>query len=156
MRKIACAFAAALALPFVSSASAQGPAPVDLETVQPIGGSWSYRAITGGSEAVFTDLAGATRLLLRCTRAQRTVSIVRSEVPAAAASLSLWTSSISRSVPSRYLSTRELVADLTAADPLLDSIALSRGRFATGAAGVPMVAVPAAPEAIRVIEDCRV
>ena len=155
MRKMSFAFAAAFALPFVSSVSAQAPAPIDLEAVQPINGSWTYAATAGGSEATFKDAAGANRLVLRCNRSARTVSIVRSEVPAAAAALSIWTSSIARSVPSRFLATRELVADLAATDALLDAIAFSRGRVATAAAGAPMVAVPAAPEATRVIEDCR-
>jgi len=156
MRPLLFAFAATFALPSVSTASAQAPAPIDLDTVQPLGGSWSYRAISGGSEAFFADAAGAKRLVLRCTRAQRIVSIVRSEVPAAASTLSVWTTSTARSVPSRYLATRELAADLAAADPLLDAIAFSRGRFATGAAGAPMVAVPAGPEPTRVIEECRI
>jgi hypothetical protein len=48
-----------------------------------------------------------------------------------------------------------LTADLPATDRLLDEIAFRRGRFATAAAGAPMVAVPAWPETTRVIEDCR-
>ena len=155
MRKGLFAFAAAFALPFVSSASAQAPAHVDLDSVKPIGGSWTYRAITGGSDATFVDVAGAKRLVLRCNRTARTVSIVRSEAPAAAATLSIWTSFIARSVPSRFVASRELVADLMATDALLDAIAFSRGRVATAAAGAPMVAVRAGPEATRVIEDCR-
>jgi hypothetical protein len=149
------AFAAASVLPLVSVASAQAPAPIDLEAVQPLNGTWTYAAISGGSEAAFADAAGKKRLVLRCNRSARTVSIVRSQVPAAAATLSIWTSSIARSVPSRFLPSQELIADLTATDALLDAIAFTRGRIGTAAAGAPMVAVPAAPEATRVIEDCR-
>ena len=120
MRKTMFAFVAALALPCVPMASAQAPAPIDLETVQPIGGAWGYRAIAGGSEADYVDAAAAVRLQLRCNRATRTVSVIRTGVPAAAPTLAIWTTSLSRSVPARFLATKELVADLAAKEPLLD------------------------------------
>jgi hypothetical protein len=149
------ALAAASVLPFLSVASAQVPAAVDLDTVAPVNGSWTYRAIEGGSEADFIDAAAAVRLKIRCERAARKVSIVRTDVPAATATLTIWTSTASRSVPARFLPTKDLVADLSATDSLLDSVAFSRGRLATAAQGAPMVAVPAWPEIDRVIEDCR-
>ncbi len=155
MTKSIFALAAASALPFVSVASAQAPAQIDLEKVQPISGTWSYRAIAGGSEADMIDATATVRLEIRCNRATRTVSVIRTGVPAAAPSLSIWTTSLSRTVPARFLATKELIADLQATDPLLDAIAFSRGRFATAASGAPMVAVPAWPETTRVIEDCR-
>ena len=155
MRTLLFAFTAACALSLVSPASAQAPAQFDIETAQPLRGSWSYRAIAGGSEAAFADLAATRRLVVRCNRAARTVSVGRPGVAKAAPALAIWTSTVSRSVPSRFLPTGELVADIASADTLLDAIAFSRGRFATGAAGVPMVAVPVWPEVSRVIEDCR-
>jgi len=155
MTKSKFAFAAALALPFAAPALSQSPAQVDVDAVQPISGIWSYQAVQGGSHAAFADSAGTQRLIIRCNRSARTVSLVRTGVPAAAPTLSIWTSTLSRAVPSRYDTTRSLTADLAAGDPLLDAIAFSRGRFATGAAGAPMVAVPTAAEVSRVIEDCR-
>ena len=149
------AFAAAFALPFLTPAFAQAPAAIDLEAAQPIFGSWTYRATTNGSEAAFIDGAAARRMVVRCNRAARTVSIVRSGVAAPAPTLTIWTSSTSRAVPARFLATGELTADVAAGDSLLDAIAFSRGRFATAAAGAPMLAVPARPEPARVIEDCR-
>jgi hypothetical protein len=155
MKKLMFALAAASALPLLSVASAQVPAPIDLDAVTPMTGAWSYRAISGGSESDFIDAAATVRLKMRCNRVARTVSIIRTDVPAAAPTLTIWTSTLSRSVPARFLAARELVADLPAIDPLLDAIAFSRGRLATAAAGAPMVAVPAWPEIDRVIEDCR-
>jgi len=155
MTKLPFAFAAVLALPLQSPAPAQAPAQIDVETLQPISGVWSYRAIAGGSEADFIDSAATVRLILRCDQAARTVSIVRTGVPAAAPVLSVWTSSLARSVPSSFLATKELTATLAATDPLLDSIAFSRGRFATAASGAPIATVPATAEPARVIEDCR-
>lgn len=155
MKKLMFAFAVASALPFLSVASAQVPAPIDLEAVQPIGGAWGYRTIPGGSQADYVDAAGTVRLQLRCNRSARTVSIARTGVGAAAPTLAVWTTSLSRSVPARFLTTNELVADVAASDPLLDAIAFSRGRIATAASGAAMVAVASGPELTRVIEDCR-
>jgi hypothetical protein len=149
------ALCAALALPFVTPAFAQAPADIDLETIRPLAGAWSYRAIPGGTQAAFTDAGGTPRLFIRCNFAARTVSVARTGVSRAAPMLAIWTTSSARSVPSRFLPTAELIADLAAADPLLDAIAFSRGRFATGAAGSPLVAVPTSAEATRVVEDCR-
>jgi hypothetical protein len=155
MTKSMFVLAAALALPLQSPTFAQQPAQIDVEALQAIPGTWTYRAIAGGSEADFIDTAAAVRMVVRCDRSARTVSIVRTGVPAAAPTLSIWTSSKDESVPSRYLSTKDLVADLAASDPLLDAIAFSRGRFATAAEGAPLIAVPAWSEPARVIEDCR-
>jgi len=156
MRKISPAFAAALILPLAAPAPSQAPAAFDIATVRPISGTWSYHPGPAGSHAAFTDASTARRLIVRCNRAARTVSLARTGVEAAAPTLAVWTSSSARSIPSRYLATKELIADLAASDPLLDAIAFSRGRFATGAAGAPMVAVTASPEVARVIEDCRI
>ncbi len=150
------AFAAAIALPLVSApTAAQAPAAIDVESLDPISGSWIYRPIVGGSEADFLDSSATVRFKMRCNRSVRSVSIIRTAVPAAAPTLSIWTSTISRTVPARFLSTRELVADLAATDPLLDAIAFSRGRFGTAAAGAPMLVLPVWAALTRVIEDCR-
>ncbi len=151
---ITAAALAALAAPAESFAQAAPTAAVDIESLTPLAGRWSYRSYAGGSEAAFGDLAGR-RLAIRCNRAVRTVSIIRSSVPAATASLSVWTTSLSRSVPARYDTSRVLTADVAITDPLLDAIALSRGRFATSALGAPMAAYPSWAEPGRVIEDCR-
>ncbi|HET7316744.1 MAG TPA: hypothetical protein VFI88_04895 [Sphingomicrobium sp.] len=155
MRKSSIAFAAAVALPLHGPSFAQAPAQIDIEAVDPISGNWSYRAIPGGSEADYIDARATVRLMVRCNRAARTVSIVRTGVPAAAPTLSIWTTSMARSVPSSFLATKQLVATVAATDSLLDAIAFSRGRFATGASGAPLVAVRSGPETTRVIEDCR-
>ena len=155
MTKSLFAYAAALALPLTTPALSQAPARIDLDRYQPIAGSWSYRALPGGSESAFSDSSAVRRLVIRCNRVNRTVAIARTGVPAAAPALTIWTSSSARSVPARFEASLVLTADLTARDPLLDAIAFSRGRFATAAAGAPMVTLPTSPEAARVIEDCR-
>jgi hypothetical protein len=40
-------------------------------------------------------------------------------------------------------------------DPLLDAMAMSRGRVAVGVAGQPATVAPAWGEISRVVEECR-
>lgn len=49
----------------------------------------------------------------------------------------------------------EMIVQLPAADPLLDQMAFSRGRFLVTAEGGLSLVVPAWPELARVVEDCR-
>jgi len=147
---------AALALIAASSVHAQ-TAPVGTYAyATPIAGSWSYRPIAGGSEAVFANSAAQTQLTIRCTRATRRVSISK-PATGAAPFLFVWTSSNSRNLPASFQpASAQLVAELTVMDPLLDSITFSRGRFAISASGSPPLVLPAWPELTRVVEDCRV
>jgi hypothetical protein len=48
-----------------------------------------------------------------------------------------------------------VAATLTPGDPLLDAMALSKGRFAVAVDGAGMLIVPSWAEVSRVIEDCR-
>ena len=154
MVMLATAALAALAAPSASLAQAPQSGAFSVDNLTAASGRWSYRSFAGGSEASFAD-AGGTRLTMRCNRVARTVSIARTGVPAATPTLAVWASSLSRSVPARFEATRVLTADVAATDPLLDAIALSRGKFATSALGAPIVAVPNWAEPVRVIEDCR-
>ncbi|WP_294173582.1 hypothetical protein [uncultured Sphingomonas sp.] len=121
-------------------------APVaDWRAVPVAGGSWIWRAVPGGSEAVFTDVRGA-QFALRCTVASRRVSLTRTGA-ISGAPLVVRTSSGDRTLP--------WIANLPATDPLLDAIAFSRGKFAVEVAGAPRLVVPAWPEAARAVEDCR-
>ena len=144
MKALKIAFAAACALPLTAPALSQAPTVAVLDSLVPLSGTWTYRPIAGGSEAAFVDASAA-----------RTVSIVRTAVATAAPTLSVWTTSGSRAIPSRFEATKVLTADIAATDPFLDSIAFTRGSFATAAASAPMLAVPAWPQPARVIEDCR-
>ncbi len=50
---------------------------------------------------------------------------------------------------------RFTIATLQARDPLLDAMALTRGRFAVETKEMPNLYLPAWAEVTRVIEDCR-
>ena len=146
-------FAAALALFTASTLHAQ--AAVDLGAVPPLGGTWRFALLSTGSEASFADMASRPQVTLRCTRATRRVTISK-PASAAAAAMTVWTSSASRPVATSFNpATGQLSADLLATDPLLDAMAFSRGRIGFTVAGTPALVVPAWPEVARVIEDCR-
>ena len=145
--------AAAFALLFAVSLRAQNVA--DLSTATPIDGSWTYAATSDGSEARFTNASATVQLTVHCTRATRRVSISKA-ASTAAPLLNVWTSSLTRSVPSAFNpTTGRLTIDLSNYDPLLDAMASSRGRVGFSVGTEPALVVPAWPEAARVVEDCR-
>ena len=147
---------AALALTAAPSLDAQTtPAIADLSYAVPVGGTWSYTPGAGISEANFTDASGASQLTIRCTRATRRVTVSK---PASAASptLSVWTSSRTKSMPASFdASSLRISAEFAPFDPILDAIAGSRGRIGFSAAGGTPLVVPPWPEIGRVVEDCR-
>ena len=137
------------------AASAQAPAVTDQSNARIMDGSWSYAATAGGGEAQFRNVAGQAQLFLTCTRATRQVSIARPAMGAAPI-LQVWTSSASRNLPAAFNpSTRRLSATVPAGDPILDAMAMSRGRIAVGVAGQPAIVAPAWGEISRVVEECR-
>ncbi|MEO6225720.1 MAG: hypothetical protein ABIO80_07725 [Sphingomicrobium sp.] len=150
--------ATALALPAAVSLSAQPSSPAIADQAQtiPIGGTWTYAAGGGSSEASFTDGNGHAQLRLTCTRVTRRVTLSK---PANLASptLAVWTSTQSRNVAAGFdAATARLSAQFANWDPLLDAIAFSRGRFAVSASGQPALVVPSWGDISRVVEDCRV
>lgn len=99
-------------------------------------GDWSYDQ--GAGEARYGDFS------LRCDGARRQVLLSRA---GASGPLRLRTTYGERILPAG--------AALPAADPLLDDMAFSRGRFTVEASGMAMLVIPAWPEPARVVEDCR-
>ena len=119
-------------------------------------GSWAYRETTTGSEAVFTDAGATRRLVVKCSRATRRVSLSVAS-PTAASALAVATTETERRLTAAFDPQGfQIVAEVGAQDPLLDAIAVSRGRFAITVPGRPALILPAWPEIARSIEDCRV
>ncbi|NIJ08232.1 hypothetical protein FHS31_001849 [Sphingomonas vulcanisoli] len=121
------------------------PLPTDWRDLPETKGSWRYGTEPGGTSARFDAPEGVTQFTLRCDKATHTVGLIRTGA-APAAALTVRTSYGARTLPP---------APLAAADPLLDQIAFSRGRFTIDAPGLPELVLPAWAEPGRVIEDCR-
>ena len=146
--------AAALALAASATLNAQ-PAQVDLSGATPIPGTWSYAAVTGGSEARFVNASALPQLTVRCTRATRRVAIAKPAI-GAAPFLNIWTDTLARNLPASFNpQTARITAELATYDALLDALAFGRGRIGVTVTGTPSLVVPAHPEIARVIEDCR-
>lgn len=118
-------------------------------------GTWTYRQDARGSLALFGPAGGDAALTLRCDRAARALYLSRAGT--AATPLTVRTTSTTRALsvlPTGGTPPYAAVA-LGAADPLLDAMAFSRGRFTVEQAARPPLVVPAWAEIGRVIEDCR-
>jgi hypothetical protein len=151
------AIAAALGLMADATPSVAGsPIQSNLEYVTPADGSWTYAATSDGSEATFANASGQEQVTIRCTRSTRRVAILKN-VPAAAPSIWVWTSSQSRSLPATFdASSGRASSDFAAYDSFLDAMASSRGRIGFSTSGLAALVVPPWAEVARVIEDCRV
>ena len=161
----ACVSAPAVPAPAPAPAPAVRPAPVPAPAVSGFltddwmdaavtPGEWRYEAVLGGSAATFLGQDNNALARLRCERGSKTVFLslpsnaarspaaeVRTETQAAALPLSV------RDGPSEAAMPGDL--------PLLDAMALSKGKFAIGAQGMPPLYLPSWAEVSRVIEDCR-
>lgn len=118
-------------------------------------GVWRYGADERGSVAMYGRVNSDAVAVLRCDRRGGRVFL---SVPGSApGSLTVRTSSTARTLPVGATGGTPpyLAVTLTPADPLLDAIAFSRGRFALSLPGVAPLVLPAWAEVGRVVEDCR-
>lgn len=142
------------------------PAPTQPATpAAPQASEWQYRATAPGdwrwqsdaamSIARFGPPPADTRLTIRCDRASRRISIIRTG--AGQGTMTIRTSYGATSWPATasIAPTPQTIAVRAAADTALDQIAYSRGKFAVEVAALEPLIVPAWPEVSRVIEDCR-
>lgn len=116
-------------------------------------GTWSYASNNLGSTATFAGPQGRL-FVISCDNDER---IRLHRMSATAGSLTIRTTSVSRTVPASPIGHPPVgvAASLAPRDPLLDAMAFSRGRFIVETAGMPYLAVPAWAEVARVTEDCR-
>jgi hypothetical protein len=127
------------------------PPPVDWQDIPLSAGDWSYRDEGAASSALF-GLAGQPSLVLRCDKGSHQVTL---SLPGMAGGPAM-TVRTSFGARTFALSAQSApAATLGAADPFLDSIAFSRGRFTIETKGMAMLVIPSWAEPARLIEDCR-
>ena len=145
-------------------APAPAPAPVVQQPVYKswidapqTAGDWSYRSTASESFAQFASGNGQPLLALTCNRGNRTVVLARAGTAARDVPMRVLTETAERllSATPGDGGVAWLSASFRATDPLLDAMALTRGRFAVETAGLETLYVPAWAEVTRVIEDCR-
>ena len=137
------------------AAAAPAPLAADWRDWPVTPGVWRYGRDARGSVAMYGRVDADAVAVLRCDRQGGRVflSIAGSEP----ATLTVRTSSTTRALPLGATGGTPpyRAATLTPADPLLDALAFSRGRFALSAAGARPLVLPAWAEVGRVVEDCR-
>ncbi len=152
-------------LPPPMAQPAPAPAPMPPITVAPANwmdapatpGDWSYRPTSGGSQALFGQPGSDARLTLQCSRAAGQVLLVRAGDAAGPVPMRILTETDTRVLtasPDRG-AMPAVVSRISARDPLLDAMAISKGRFAVETTGMPTIYAPSWPEVSRLIEDCR-
>ncbi len=138
-----------------------GPVGEDWRDVPLTPGMWFYRTDgAAGSVAQFGPPGGIALFAMRCDLAARRIVFSRGGGGAEAAALraiGFLTSFASFAVPAAPAAGQPpaVTATVAAADPNLDRLAFSRGRFVVTLTGAPRLVIPAWPEVGRVIEDCR-
>ncbi len=113
-------------------------------------GDWRWAREGALSVARF----GGDLFAMTCDPAQRTISLSRRGEGAGDVPMTVVTFHQTRPLSGRDQSGR-ITVSLEAGDGLLDSMALSRGRFAIETAGLPTLYLPSWSEVTRVVEDCR-
>jgi hypothetical protein len=152
----------------VSRAPAPAPAPAPVPTYDnwmdapQTRGDWAYNDLGFGTQALFSD--GPTmKLVMQClvddpASETKRIAIGRPGNFSEATQFRIATETTSRSLPARAFKfgpTSGAAVFLNANDPLLDAMALTKGRFAVETTGHPTLYLPAWAEVTRVIEDCR-
>jgi hypothetical protein len=136
------------------------PAPVP-SPVPPTYADWREAPQTPGDWTYADGLAtfgapGNALLSMRCDRAGGAVELVRNGGGAPGPWM-VRTETTERPLEgaAQRSDPPSALVRLNPADPVLDAMAFSSGRFALEAPGAPTLYVPSWPEVMRVIDDCR-
>lgn len=117
-------------------------------------GEWRYEAVLGGSAAIFLGQDNTALARLRCERGRKTMYLYLPSSAARSPVAEVRTETEAAALPLR-VSDGPPEATMPGDFPLLDAMALSKGKFAIGAQGMPPLYLPSHAEVSRVIEDCR-
>ena len=139
------------------------PGPADWRDAPQSPGAWSYLQEVSGSAARFGEGLAAPLLVLRCDRTRQALLIQRPSLGSGMRPITITTSSRAQQLIAAPVSDSPVAQNgpilfevaLSPSDPLLDSMAFSRGRFVVEMNGATKLVLPAWAEVGRVIEDCR-
>lgn len=120
-------------------------------------GTWVYSDEPGESLALFGPDPRSADFALRC--GPNAIALLRrtGRVQSQPRAMSITTETATREFSARPLegNPQVLAVTLDPRDPLLDAMAITKGRFAVGVEGEGTLYLPAWAEVTRVIEDCR-
>lgn len=132
----------------------QAPASDNWMDIPATPGDWRYAPRGTGTEASFWSPAGAPMARLRCMADTRTMVLSLPDTGMRRPLVTIRTETTTRTLEAMS-GDREMTVSLAPGDPLLDAMALSKGRFAVESEGLPPLYLPSWTEVTRVIEDCR-
>lgn len=120
-------------------------------------GSWRYENTASGPLAVFIGSQGRGDFVLSCDPSGGPIRFWRAGTSPAPRIMTIRSETATRSfrVVQAEDSNPYLTTSISGTDPLLDAMALSKGRFAVEVEGLPPLYLPSYAEVSRVIEDCR-
>lgn len=119
-------------------------------------GTWTYVAEPGETLAIYGTSPRDPVFLMRCAGGQIGLARVTASTSAASRAMSVTAETVNRQLQASPVAGRAIVAaTLSPRDPLLDAMAITKGRFAVGVEGERTLYLPAWVEVSRVIEDCR-
>ncbi len=120
-------------------------------------GDWSYRAESDGGIALYGESASETRFSIDCDRGAGQVVLTRAGQAQGQVAMTIRTETTDRTLAARSSGSGQptVTASVSARDPLLDAMAITRGRFAVEVPGLSTVYLPPWAEVARVIEECR-
>lgn len=119
-------------------------------------GTWRYFDEPGETLALFGQSSREPMLIVRCDKTSRKVGIARKTSVLGTVPMKVETETATRELTAQSLGDVGLTAaELDPRDPLLDSMAITKGRFAISTPREPTLYIPAWVEVSRVIEDCR-
>ena len=118
-------------------------------------GTWAYVKIPAGSEAVFDDSDTTNGFSIICSTLDRRIILRRPVAASGERTMQITTETTSRSLSAQPAAGGAPSVSLDPRDPLLDAMAITKGRFAVETEGFRTLYLPAWVEISRVIEDCR-
>ena len=137
------------------------PTPEPIATAEPVydnwmdapqtPGNWQWRRDGTDSIAEFRSPNGSMVLQMACVAKRQIFVSIPGGSPGR---LTVRTETASRTLAAS-LGGMFARAALAPNDPLLDAMAISKGRFAVENGSAPTLYIPSWPEVTRVIEDCR-
>lgn len=128
----------------------------DFEDKPQTPGTWSYSETAADSRAVYGTSAANAAFMMRCDKATRRITLNRATTLRGSQPMRVDTETASRELSANTVGDSGLLAaDLASGDPLLDAMAITKGRFAITSPQATPLYIPAWVEVSRVIEDCR-
>ena len=145
--------------PPVAKPAAAVPAAPAWEQMAVSPGTWAYRPDPQWPVALFGQPGAQASFAVRCDRALRRILLQRAvrQPFDVAAQMTIRSTTAEVSYPTSVLAWAPtyLTVEIAASEPLLDAMAISRGRILISVSGQTPLVLPSWVELTRVIEDCR-